>query len=340
MFTRCIFCHLAFPANDTIEHFAVGRRIAYDPGRGRLWAVCEGCRRWSLAPIEDRWEALEELDKVSRDRGRLLSQTDNVALIRAGDIDIVRVGRAQLVEEAWWRYGKELRERRSRYRKASWIEMGLLGAIAVSTGGGFFYFWGGGETINNFLRWRQFGSAAWRGSATCSGCGRLLTELKFKDAKKLIITPQPTEGGNDFALELRCTTCRRGSFSAGYRLEGISSQHVLRRVLAHRHFQGASDRRVREATTLIDRIGSAEQMTRRIAGRSESIESIDHKKNRTESIALEIALNDEVERRLLELELEDLERRWREEEELASIIDGELTPLPALEKLRRRLISL
>jgi hypothetical protein len=48
------------------------------------------------------------------------------------------------------------------------------------------------------------------------------------------------------------------------------------------------------------------------------------------SFALEIAANAEVERRLLELELEDLESRWREEEEIAAIADGILTPGPRL----------
>jgi hypothetical protein len=53
-------------------------------------------------------------------------------------------------------------------------------------------------------------------------------------------------------------------------------------------------------------------------------------------IALEIAANENSEQRLLELELADLEAHWRSEEELAAIIDGELTPLPLLETLRRR----
>jgi len=43
---------------------------------------------------------------------------------------------------------------------------------------------------------------------------------------------------------------------------------------------------------------------------------------------LEIALNADVERRLLEMELEELEGRWREEEQIAAIADGILTPAP------------
>jgi hypothetical protein len=57
---------------------------------------------------------------------------------------------------------------------------------------------------------------------------------------------------------------------------------------------------------------------------------------RTEAIALEIALNDENERQLLELELEALESRWREEEELAAIVDRELTPLRTFNRLLGR----
>ena len=60
---------------------------------------------------------------------------------------------------------------------------------------------------------------------------------------------------------------------------------------------------------------------------------------RTGAIALEIAANEAVEQRLLELELAELEAHWLEEEELASIIDGELTPLPVLESIRRKVIG-
>lgn len=53
------------------------------------------------------------------------------------------------------------------------------------------------------------------------------------------------------------------------------------------------------------------------------------KKKLPRLLALEIALNDDAERRLMLMEIEAIEARWREEEEIAAIIDGELTPLPA-----------
>ncbi|NJD18754.1 MAG: hypothetical protein FIA95_05660 [Gemmatimonadetes bacterium] len=53
--------------------------------------------------------------------------------------------------------------------------------------------------------------------------------------------------------------------------------------------------------------------------------------------ALEIALNESVERRMLDLEVKSLEWMWEQEEELASIIDGELTPRRILEAHLRHL---
>ena len=40
------------------------------------------------------------------------------------------------------------------------------------------------------------------------------------------------------------------------------------------------------------------------------------------------AANEAAEQRLLQLEVAELEAVWRKEEEIAAIVDGELTPLP------------
>jgi hypothetical protein len=327
MFNRCIFCHTVFEAVGPIEHFPVGGRIAFDAGRGRLWAICGSCRRWNLAPIEERWEALEELERLVRDRGRLLSQTDNIALIRADGAELVKVGRAGLTEEAWWRYGTELAERRSRYKRLKYIEV-----VAMVAAG---FYWGG-EALNKLSRWYDFGTMAWRGEVACPKCGQPLTEIRFRDSRKLLVLPDEDAG---VALEMGCPRCKFGERPGSFRLEGLAAQHTLRRVLAWRHYQGASENRIRDATAVIQAAGSAEHLSRSLADRALSIDKLDAKRNRTQSIALEIALNDEVERRLLEAELEELERRWQDEERLAAIVDGELTPLPTFERLRRALRS-
>ena len=144
----------------------MGRRVAYDPGRGRLWVICSTCKRWSLTPMEDRWEALEELEKLTTDKARLLSQTDNIALLREGPLEVVRVGKAQLTEEAWWRYGRELAARRQNYKKLSLA--GTAGAVVLggwATGGrtllGMWFIMGHApDSITDAARWLRFGGSA------------------------------------------------------------------------------------------------------------------------------------------------------------------------------------
>ena len=332
LFSRCIFCHAAFPANEALERFPRGARIAFDPGRGRLWAVCGSCSRWTLAPIEERWEALEEIEKLTTDRGRLLSSTDNIALIRAGQLDFVRVGKARLVEEAWWRYGRELQQRLKTYKAVRVVETGVGVAVALSIGWWFAIFGGDRSALNDGRRWLRYGSIAWRGASACNDCGAPLQELAFKHTSSLVLYAHDQTGP---VLRRRCRRCALGH----HEITGASAQHTLRRILAWQHFAGASERRVRLATDRIDAVGSPEEMVAVVSGRRPMLKELRAKHARTDAIALEIALNDAVERVLLEIELRDLEDRWRAEEELAAIVDGELTPLPPFEQLRRRILG-
>ncbi len=330
MFQHCIFCHGKLPSNQSIEHFPVGRRIAFDPRRGRLWAVCPSCRRWNLAPFEERWEALEELERTRRDRGRVLSSTDNISLIQAGDLELVRVGDARLVEEAWWRYGQELLRRRSRHSTLQWTETAaLFGASLLA--GGFFYLMGG-NAVNNAVRYRKFGRVAWRGRTACITCGGLLEEVTFRRAKYLHLTRD--RAGTGPALHMRCRRCRGEGRTGEHQLEGVVGEHVLRRVMTYHHFHGASERRVRAASEFIDRLGSPDAVAMKIASSGLRLDSLFDGERRTQAVALEIALNEDAERRLLEMELAELESRWREEEEIAAIADGLLTP--SLDGLRER----
>lgn len=322
MFQHCIFCHGRLPGNETVEHFTVGRRIAYDPHRGRLWAVCPSCTRWNLAPFDERWEALEDLERIRRDRGRVLSSTDNIALIRAGDLDLVRVGHARLREEAWWRYGQQMLQRRTRYRALRWTETAaLLGASVLS--GGFFYMLGG-NVLNNAVRYRKFGPVAWHGEAPCITCGGVLREITFRRSKYMHLTRD--NAGTGAALHMQCMRCRSDRRVGEHQLEGPVAGHVLRRVMTYHHFHGASEIRVRAATDYIDRQGSPEALTREMTRSGIRLDRLFDRDRRTQAVALEIALNEDSERRLLEMELAELEARWRQEEEIAAIADGLLAP--------------
>jgi hypothetical protein len=111
-------------------------------------------------PIEDRWEAFEELEHITADKAQLLSRADNIALMRSGPLEIVRVDRAKLTEEAWLRYGRELAS-----RKTKWDKLGI--AAAGTVGGGWHLHAGhladhgnGSETLRDGARWLRFGSDA------------------------------------------------------------------------------------------------------------------------------------------------------------------------------------
>lgn len=84
MYSTCLHCHKSLGPNDAVEHFPVGRRLAFDSAKGRLWVVCQHCARWNLTPIEERWEAVEESERAFR-APRLRGQTDNIGLVRLTD---------------------------------------------------------------------------------------------------------------------------------------------------------------------------------------------------------------------------------------------------------------
>ena len=54
MYAHCIYCHADLGNNSVIETFPVGRRLAFDATKGRLWAVCRKCERWFEWPLECR----------------------------------------------------------------------------------------------------------------------------------------------------------------------------------------------------------------------------------------------------------------------------------------------
>jgi hypothetical protein len=92
VYSTCLFCNDSLGANNAIEHFPVGRRLAFDASKGRLWVVCVGCGRWNLSPLEERWEAIEEAERAFRDTTVRVS-TDNVGLARLRDgVELIRVG--------------------------------------------------------------------------------------------------------------------------------------------------------------------------------------------------------------------------------------------------------
>ena len=78
MYTTCMFCKRPLGSNEVVESFPVGRRLAFDAAKGRLWVVCRKCGRWNLTPLEERWEAVEDCERIFRET-RTRASTENIA---------------------------------------------------------------------------------------------------------------------------------------------------------------------------------------------------------------------------------------------------------------------
>ena len=108
MYRHCLSCHASLGANEVIEEFPLARRLAFDPARGRLWAICRSCDRWNLVPIEERWEAVEGCERLFR-ATRLRYSTANIGLAEVSPgLGLVRIGSPLKPEMAAWRYGRYL----------------------------------------------------------------------------------------------------------------------------------------------------------------------------------------------------------------------------------------
>ncbi len=348
MFTHCLSCKARLPEPGVLDRPIPGDRIAYDPDLGRLWSVCGTCRSWTLAPIEERWETVEELEGiVTRKRAqrggartRLLSRTDNIALFQFERLEIVRIGDSSRLEQAAWRYGRDVRElwlaaKRGRHTSLSTIS-GDAGS-AVTLGAAFI-----GGVLTHALPWRyafqnptevrrwlRFGDTAWSGHQQCRICGFSIRRLSFFDSKILMLHPQEEEHIGP-ALSRQCPSCK-DVLEGGLHLTGLAAEQTLRRVLAHQHFAGATKQDIEAATNLIEREGQSQLMgvLLRLANQLRDMPPV-------AAIALEVAANEARESRLLRLEIGSLEQYWREAEALASIVDGELTWISGVERLRLR----
>ena len=130
-----------------------------------------------------------------------------------------------------------------------------------------------------------------------------------------------------------CQRCDPWTPEKVYELHGDQAENVLRRVLAYQNIMGASERKITDAARAIEHVGSAGEYALSSTDTRESL----WKMGTTKTIALEIALNESVEKRMLDLEVRALEFLWKKEEELARIIDHELTPRRFLEAHLRHL---
>jgi hypothetical protein len=330
MYHSCIFCSAPLGSNESIERFPVGRSLAFDAAKGRLWAVCPRCARWNLAPIEERWEAIEDAERLFRD-SRLRAQSENIGLTKLADgTRLVRVGSAIQGELALFRYGELLLRRRRRY--LAYTAAGLAaGATAVVAGAGAgvglygLYWIGRGvyelrQAVARMIPVARVSAAESSDGAPAVIHRANVTGSRLKRAEDgglslYIPDVRPVQVQVRAALEQRVLT-----------LHGDTARRVLSRALVAANAAGARRDSLQEAVNSLARAESAGEYVMRLA-REEVVLGTGGRVP-AQSLALEMALHEETERRALDGELAMLEGMWREAEEIASIADA-LPELPA-----------
>lgn len=325
MYSSCIFCSNHLGSNETLETFPVGSTLAFDAWKGRLWAVCPSCGRWNLAPIEERWEAVETAEKRFEDtRLRIQSESIGVAQLPEGT-RLVRVGDALPGELAAWRYGEELRGRRRRY----WLDVAAGLAMDFAAPGAY--------GVRMLARKRE---VIYRAALT-SATGKIVL-IRDKHLRGARFRWDP---GAELEVVLPRVFTMRGRLLARLRkqeaprsvtLSGSAAYDLLSRAMVRVNAPGASQSQLRGALETIERFGSPDRLLDGIAGGSLTLTekrlsmtkhfegrgaSRSHRVRPPEMLALEMALHEVTERRALEGELETLRTRWREAEEIASIAD-------------------
>ncbi|HJU67410.1 MAG TPA: hypothetical protein VJ650_04110 [Gemmatimonadaceae bacterium] len=334
MYSTCLFCHASLGANEAIEHFPVGRRLAFDSAKGRLWVVCRGCERWNLSPLEERWEAIEECERQF-EKTRMRVSTDNIGLARLSEgIELVRIGPALRPEFAAWRYGDQFGRRRRRTMLQAGLGLGALGAVVA---GGI----AAGVGIGGF-GWMMFQSARF----IIDGNPRtVLGNVTADDGETIAVR----------RLHLRRMRWRIDEHSGeptlaiGFKrglvtLRGEEARRQAGILIVHANRRGGTRKQVQQAVDRIQIAGSAEALL--TASQNVHPRPL-FQKNRSDDtppfgllpdrrLALEMALHEEQERRALQGELRTLEQAWREAEDIAQIADNLLVPESDEEWLRKQ----
>ena len=369
MYTTCLFCHSDLGANHFLPTFPVGRRLAFDPRKGRLWVVCTRCGRWNLSPLEERWEAIDECER--RFRGtRLRMSTDNIGMAEfRGGFELVRVGPALLPEIASWRYGTRL----ARLAVEREQQPGLLvrGAqlVARATASALVgYATSIGLSDDAVLRMRTFrrGTGVLLRASDEYGYP-IVVRYSHLGAAELI---RP-EKDQPWQLKLRHDT---GTAV----LAESNALRVAGKMLATLNFGVASQSEVQHAISKLDDAGDPEGYFTRVASLAmrtswgrfpDARDEVEHSStgsfaerlalqlaNRSfwgrggtgseeqtplyrlpavDRLALEMAANEDIERRAMRGELEALEAAWKDAEEIAAIAD-ELFADSVLDEFKRQ----
>src|SRR5256885_11769686 len=92
MYRTCAFCNGKLDGDGGPTGLGVGRRLAFDEWKGRLWVICPRCSRWNLAPLDDRLDQIAALERAASE-GRVAAPPDQGTLSRCQGYDLRPVGK-------------------------------------------------------------------------------------------------------------------------------------------------------------------------------------------------------------------------------------------------------
>ncbi|HEY2025376.1 MAG TPA: hypothetical protein VGG78_00120 [Gemmatimonadaceae bacterium] len=341
MYTTCLFCNGDLGRNEVIEAFPVGRRLAFDAAKGRLWVVCRRCERWNLTPLEERWEAIEECERAFR-ATKLRVSTDEIGLARLKEgLELVRIGAPQRPEMAAWRYGDQFGRRRRRYYGMVAGGVAVMGVVVVA--GPMLGLVSVGA-LNPAMNLFNAGRALYRSRTIIHVPGpdgaSLRTRLSDLDRVRLT--------ADDEGPVLRVPVAQRRLTRSAIpwyqydrkpqpeELRGDDAIRAAGALLPRMNQRGGSANDVQRAVEYLEEAATPEQLYRHAAGMIAKRGSkgfgpargSDLLKNLPVAgrLALEMASHEDVERRALEGELHVLEEAWRQAEEIAGIADDMFVP--------------
>jgi hypothetical protein len=329
MFATCAYCSGALGANEAIERFPVGRKLAFDGANGRLWVVCPSCSRWNLSPLEERWEAIEACERLYRGTP-VRASTDQIGLAKVREgTQLVRIGKPSRPEFAAWRYAREF----ARRRLVTWTVMGggsalMVGAAALkwmnpALAAGIPLI---GVLPNAYQLWYQY--QLWLKPVANVSHGDTSVVVRRRDIGNIRVEADDTS-----AESWRLSVMHGQGRTL---LTGAEAERVLGRVMTTVNQEGGSSAKVDAAVRLLASTGSAEAFVQQhITRRNGALSGPRGSITREELLALEMALHERTERVALDGELASLEASWREAEAIAAIADNLLTPASVAERWRR-----
>lgn len=337
MYTTCLFCSGDLGRNEAVEHFPVGRRLAFDAAKGRLWVVCRKCERWNLTPLEERWEAIEECERAFG-ATRLRMSTDHIGLARLKEgLELVRIGAPQRPEMAAWRYGDQFGRRR---RKQYFIGGGVVALAGVVVVAGPVMGLIGAGAFSPVLNLLNLGKTIYQNRTLISlpnTSGERLT-TRLVDIGRVELNVQLNGA---FELNVPVVTnairarWRRALGTQMHTLAGDDAVRAASALLPMLNRSGGSASDVRSAVELIENSATPNQLFREAADEllwmkkshfaSDSTFALKRLPIATR-LALEMASHEDSERRALEGELHILEAAWRQADEIAAIADDMFLP--------------